>query len=418
MSVRSRLALLIASLVAMAIIAVPAVAGAIDDTTPPVTTDSYDGLWHNRDVTVTLSAVDDISGVAGTEYSTDGVAYVPGTSFLVAALTVGSGEHIVFYRSTDYAGNAETPKSCVVRIDTQAPSASVSGADTLWHRKPVTLHVAAVDQTDLSGVKKYGYRIDKRSWTWAAWMAPPEPAPVIAVKAPANHSWDGVHTAYYRAADSAGNVSAAKSVKVKIDTRGPACSAPSAVSAVQNATATLRYRVSDTLSAKARVTLKIKNPRGRTVKSIRLGWRRTNKALSYRVKCSYSPGTYRYCVYAVDLAGNKQSKVGVNALTVRPAVLSSISASVSDSSPSQYSDVTAYCKAKDQAGRPLSGVRVTFTWHYKTTTPSESSATSSSGVASCTRYISGATEGYRVIITITASYRGVTKTASTSFTPW
>lgn len=62
-------------------------------------------------------------------------------------------------------------------------------------------------------------------------------------------------------------------------------------------------------------------------------------------------------------------------------------------------------------------MRVKFVWHYKTTTPSESRTTNARGVAACTRYISGATAGYRVVITVTATYKGVTKTASTSFTP-
>ena len=39
-----------------------------DDDTPPITLDDYDGLWHNADFTITLTATDNGSGVAETYY--------------------------------------------------------------------------------------------------------------------------------------------------------------------------------------------------------------------------------------------------------------------------------------------------------------------------------------------------------------
>jgi hypothetical protein len=410
MSTRSRFTLVvIARVTAVVLIASSSALAVVDDATAPVTTDDYDGLWHNSDVAVTLTPVDDLSGVAATYYSTNGVDYVPGLSFLVPALPLAAndGEHTVTYYSVDGVGNAETPKSVVVKLDTQAPVTSVLGSEAAWYRTPAVLHFGAFDQIGLSGVAKTQSKIDGRAWTDGA---------AATVEAPANHSWDGTHTVYFRSLDNAGNLEANQSLKVRIDTRGPACSAPSAASAVQGSYATLKYRVSDALSSQATVTIKVKAG-SRTVKTISLGKRYTNKALSYRLKCVYAPKTYRYYVYAKDLAGNNQAKVGVNTLTVKPRVLASISASISDSTPAQYSDVTAYCTAKDQTGHRLPGVRVSFAWHYKTTTPSESRTTNANGVAACTRYISGATEGYRVVISITASYKGVVKTASTSFTP-
>ena len=38
------------------------------DTAAPVTTDDYDGMWHNSDVTITLTATGGAGGVAYTEY--------------------------------------------------------------------------------------------------------------------------------------------------------------------------------------------------------------------------------------------------------------------------------------------------------------------------------------------------------------
>ncbi|MCX6364596.1 MAG: hypothetical protein NTW58_10600 [Actinobacteria bacterium] len=100
-----------------------------------------------------------------------------------------------------------------------------------------------------------------------------------------------------------------------------------------------------------------------------------------------------------------------------PTRVLSVSGSVSDSSPAQYSNVTAYCKAVDQRGMAISGVRVSLTWHYKTTSPAETWTSGSSGVAACTRNISGATKGDTVYISMSASWEGQYASASASFTP-
>ncbi len=95
-----------------------------------------------------------------------------------------------------------------------------------------------------------------------------------------------------------------------------------------------------------------------------------------------------------------------------------VSAGVSDASPRQYTEVTAYAKATDSSGRAVPGATVTFVWHYKTVTHTLEAITDSSGVASCTRYISGASKGYKVVINVAVSKGGGTATSATSFTPW
>ena len=97
--------------------------------------------------------------------------------------------------------------------------------------------------------------------------------------------------------------------------------------------------------------------------------------------------------------------------------LAQVAASVSNAHPAQYASVTAKATCTDAKGKPVSGVKVTFTWRYKTTTPEETLTTGSSGVASCTRSIGAATTGYYVSIGVSATLKGVTKTASTGFTP-
>lgn len=89
-----------------------------------------------------------------------------------------------------------------------------------------------------------------------------------------------------------------------------------------------------------------------------------------------------------------------------------VCASVSSQYPARYTNVTVYGTLKingiAQVGKGMKAV-----WRYKTTTPTCSGITNANGVARCTRYIAGATSGYKVLITITINGYTVT----TSFTP-
>jgi hypothetical protein len=89
-----------------------------------------------------------------------------------------------------------------------------------------------------------------------------------------------------------------------------------------------------------------------------------------------------------------------------------ICASVSNGSPSQYTDVTVNGRLLI-SGAGQGGLTMDTTWHYKTTTSYCSATTNTNGVASCTRYISGATIGYQVNIDVTIDGY----TATTWFTP-
>ena len=57
---------------------------------------------------------------------------------------------------------------------------------------------------------------------------------------------------------------------------------------------------------------------GPAPRTLDLGWRHTNRWLSFRLKCSLAPGSYRYRVGAVDLVGNHQVRRGLNTLMVAP----------------------------------------------------------------------------------------------------
>jgi hypothetical protein len=102
---------------------------ATGDTVPPVSaaelnTPANANGWHNQDVTVTLSATDEGSGVQSTEYSLDG-----GTNWLTYSEPVTlteEGIQTINYRSTDNEGNVESAQELVVRIDKTAPEFAVN----------------------------------------------------------------------------------------------------------------------------------------------------------------------------------------------------------------------------------------------------------------------------------------------------
>ena len=109
-----------------------------------------------------------------------------------------------------------------------------------------------------------------------------------------------------------------------IDTAKPKTRATAAASARRGRSALLRYLVLDPVpnGGTATVTIKIKNPAGKVVATLRLGAKPVNTALplskSFKVPSTWRVGTYRYFVYATDKALNAQVlPVGSNKLVVR-----------------------------------------------------------------------------------------------------
>lgn len=85
-------------------------------------------------------------------------------------------------------------------------------------------------------------------------------------------------------------------------------------------------------------------------------------------------------------------------------------ASVSDSTPKQYSDV--YVRVKTEARAKVRTVA-----HYKTTDTTHTGKANAKGVAHIKYYISGATAGYRVYVDVTVTKSGHSRSCSTSFVP-
>ncbi len=184
------------------------------DTTKPATTDDAPAGWTASPVTVTLSPTDasGTSGVAQTHYKVDGGSWQTGTSVAVPAPADHSsdGVHTITYRATDNAGNVESDRTALVRIDTTAP-ATTDDAPADWQSTAVTVTLSTGDGAG-SGVALTEYKVDGGSFTTGT---------SVSIPAPADHSNDGVHTITYRSTDAVGNAEADRTATVRVDTTAP-----------------------------------------------------------------------------------------------------------------------------------------------------------------------------------------------------
>lgn len=196
--------------------------------------------------------------------------------------------------------------------DTKPPRTKATGQDGKWHKAAVTVTFTATDGTGGSGVDYTQYSTDGGA-SWSAGTS-------VAIPAPADHSNDGTHSILYQSVDNAGNWETARSAAVKIDTCKPKPAAPFAANAVHGRIATLAYSVADPRPGgpTATVTIRIKDPAGLLVKTLKLGAKSVNKPLtaSFTVPRTWR-GAYRFFVYATDQAGNTQTKAASNALIVK-----------------------------------------------------------------------------------------------------
>jgi hypothetical protein len=136
------------------------------DTTPPVTTASVSpnpngNGWNNSNVTVTLKATDNEStgglGAQQITYSASGAQNVGNTvvSGNSASLTISTeGTTTVTFFATDFAGNAEAPKTVTINLDKTPPNLTCSAnPNVLWppDHKLVAVNTAVNLSDPISG---------------------------------------------------------------------------------------------------------------------------------------------------------------------------------------------------------------------------------------------------------------------------
>ncbi|HET7730223.1 MAG TPA: hypothetical protein VFK48_09345, partial [Usitatibacter sp.] len=207
--------------------------------------------WNASPVSMAIHATDEGSGVASLRVAVSGpqprMIDGPGSdaSFVLSA----DGVHTIRFQATDAAGNIETEKVHVVRIDQRAPEASAAGTPAPnaqgWNTGPVVVRVTSSDDDDGSGVAYLEYTAmgPKRASAPLAAQGLRSPGPSAEVTMVAQ----GVSTMTYRAVDAAGNASPWATLPVRIDSIAPAIAA--SASPPPNADAWNRGPVTIALSA-------------------------------------------------------------------------------------------------------------------------------------------------------------------------
>lgn len=164
------------------------------DPQPPVTNIQLAGAisrsYYTTAVTVTLSAVDDSSGVERIEYSLDGVTW---QTYSVPFALEDDGVHMLRYRSIDRSGNQEKTKQVKIPIDRTAPrEPAVLTEQTSIIFGDFEITIIPGDD-DMSGYAATEYRIG----AVGIWQEYTEPLYV---------SVSGSQDLYIRAQDIAGNI--------------------------------------------------------------------------------------------------------------------------------------------------------------------------------------------------------------------
>ena len=122
----------------------------------------------------------------------------------------------------------------------------------------------------------------------------------------------GVHSIVYWSVDEAGNCEEKTTDAVRIDKSGPRTLVLHSVTVTKGKRAKIDFVIRD-LAPKVKAFIKLSGPSSRTFK---LGTVTSGKKHTFRLPSGLAVGTYTVAVFAVDLAGNRQSKLGTNALVV------------------------------------------------------------------------------------------------------
>jgi len=181
------------------------------DAVPPYTTHSLspslpngNNGWYVSNVTITLNANDNTSGVNVTKYKIDDGNW---KEYDKAFIISEEGEHTIKYYSIDNAGNEEDQNEINIKIDktkastTHSLSPSSPNDNNGWYIGNVTITLNAND--NISGVNITKYKIDDGNWKKYT-----KPIKVIN---------NGEHTIKYYSVDNAGNEEETKTFTIKID---------------------------------------------------------------------------------------------------------------------------------------------------------------------------------------------------------
>jgi photosystem II stability/assembly factor-like uncharacterized protein len=203
---------------------------------------------------------------------------------------------------------------------TAAPMSTASGISAwAWYNHDVTVNFSAVASPLGGSVVHTEYDLGKGAG-WVDGSSCVFPASDPGMTSP----WPYVVS--YRAVDDAGNVEYTRTLVLHCDTFPPVPMAPRKASASRGKAATLSYFVRDYYGGgTAVVTIKVKSPSGKVVKTLKCGPILTVSGSTahglltkrFTVPRTWKRGTYKFLVYATDTAGNPQVKAASNRLIVK-----------------------------------------------------------------------------------------------------
>ncbi len=223
------------------------------DEISPATSDDYNGLWHTTDFTITLTAIDDMSGVAETYYRiNEGPTRTVDVDGQPLITTEGANNKLEYW-SIDNAGNEELPHKILtgIKLDKTAPAGSITinNDDTYATSTSVTLTLTATDAT--SGIAEMRFSLDNTTYTeWQTYTT--------------SKSWtlqdgDGAKTVYYQIKDNAGLVSITYSDGIILDTNPPTIliTSPSSGYEIKSSTVIVTWNSSDDTSGISHYEIKL-----------------------------------------------------------------------------------------------------------------------------------------------------------------
>jgi parallel beta-helix repeat protein len=166
-----------------------------------ITTDDYDGLWHNSDFTITLT-VTDSSGRSEIYYRINGGSIQTVDLNGQPYFTLECCTNTLEYWTVDGVGNEELPHKLLteIKLDKTAPTGSIiiNSGESSTASTSVTLTLTAADAT--SNIYQIRFSNDG-IWDTEQWEAP------ASIKTWTLTSGDGIKTVYYQIMDNAGLVS-------------------------------------------------------------------------------------------------------------------------------------------------------------------------------------------------------------------
>ena len=181
----------------------------IDGTKPVPTIAAEPASWFNQTVqpslTLTFSASDNLSGIAGYELSIDGGTWFPATSPYVHDVSgFADGTHTAAVRATDNAGNQEEATTNFY-LDKTAPTGLTVSASSDW-TAATTIGVTFGADCSFSGAAKWELQVDATGWVEVTGGATGG-THVLNIAGLS----DGPHTVGLQVTDNAGNVAVAPS---------------------------------------------------------------------------------------------------------------------------------------------------------------------------------------------------------------